>query len=1311
MMFKKVALLFGFSLFFFLIPSVLSAGIVVSETYDQNVRRTITIETEQPYELGVNLSSLKRLSQNHYRIKGTFFVNDVSGNYTNSGNRYLGFANAPLSSGGIRYCNKDWENCIVLGPTDFNYLTSKTWKGQTYDHVYYTMFTNLPNGTYKNFILDVEFTERPGNRTVIYFGGGSSVIVVLEGASYISVDTGTDNGMNVTFMGTSGSKSDGGIGGWRPNWDSSTKYAQDASYNLIGIDAAGVSKLGWHDTTTGWARCDRGCDGKSLITVINTTDGSNWINYTFYAGQPVAFYEAYNSANSRVAFGLGGDGSVDAEVYESGDEQDLDSVYSVPSISVPSGYTWYGYAIDGKEYGAFITSTPELGAVWTGSDVNDYADSPNVDFMITSNSNGDVDAGTTWSGWFGFHNFTRHDTPPTGTNSPNIADAILRLNTTLSITDNLGSSGSGSWLTVNASLTDGSWDGYWTNASILYPEERKWEDVVVSVNGFTSGSDTTIYLLNSTSTSTIDNSTDFYVCLKNESGTWNAYSNAGCSASIGEVGVGFNGTTIYNNGTNVRLDAIYSYKNAFGSSNTIHPRITLSDPITDNPPVITIDSETPTDPENYTQGQTYYMNVTVDEDSGTSGIDTVIMEWDGVNYTALAYRDVDSDTREYTFNVTDLGVATYVYNWFANDTVNQWSNLTSTYTVSVANSSLSLDASPSWTETFPQETTVTGSETNAVDDDCTYNLYRDHVTVSDPETNSLGAGTHIYTWNNTVCTNISAGSAQATLTINKGSTAAPGLAINNSESDFTGTFPDVMNVTGWDDTYDVTLYNNGTSITNPSIEDFGAGDFNFTAIIDTENISSPQVELAASIAKESSEVSLQINNSRGDTDLPDSEINLTAAIVGEAGETVYIYLNGTLLGSGASPFNINTSLSIGYYLVKANWTGDANTSSDSESWNAAIQGINLTAFYDEETLAAIKVNITISNSTQTNTTYSNSTSWGNFSDEIPSGDVTITMSSDGYTDRSIDVTMPGVLVMDGYLLSTTSGSYIRFHVLTSVGGSAIEDALVNVEKEIGGVYRTIESKETDSSGVSRVFLDPLDTYRITITATGYATVEYSIQPTSSDYYIYMATTGGVSYTGIMDQNITFSLEPQERYLYWTQNRTTNATNGLNTIRFNITSFNSGLVYWGMNVTNLDNGTTLYNQSSTVAAGGTLAFTFNVTGLSQVRVIAYFRNTGYNEYDIIKDYTVYNVTAGNYTLAALFTSSDVSEIPAFAKMIIAVIITSVASIGIGLRFGMQGAGAIAIFILSIFAFYGWFEWWLLLLSGATVASVYLLTKVI
>jgi hypothetical protein len=69
-------------------------------------------------------------------------------------------------------------------------------------------------------------------------------------------------------------------------------------------------------------------------------------------------------------------------------------------------------------------------------------------------------------------------------------------------------------------------------------------------------------------------------------------------------------------------------------------------------------------PHNYTQGEVYQFNLTVQDNVA---VDTVLFQWEGTNYTVEMHVGA-----EYYYELADLGAGTYQYRWVFNDTADNW---------------------------------------------------------------------------------------------------------------------------------------------------------------------------------------------------------------------------------------------------------------------------------------------------------------------------------------------------------------------------------------------------------------------------------------------------------------------------------------------------------------------------------------------------------------------------------------------------------------------------------------------------------------
>ena len=91
----------------------------------------------------------------------------------------------------------------------------------------------------------------------------------------------------------------------------------------------------------------------------------------------------------------------------------------------------------------------------------------------------------------------------------------------------------------------------------------------------------------------------------------------------------------------------------------------------------------PVGPTTYAQGQTYTFNISVQDNVA---VDTVLFEFDGVNYT-----DLTQVGSVYSYELTDLAAGTYSYKWYMNDTSNNWNSTASlSYVINKAATSVNL---------------------------------------------------------------------------------------------------------------------------------------------------------------------------------------------------------------------------------------------------------------------------------------------------------------------------------------------------------------------------------------------------------------------------------------------------------------------------------------------------------------------------------------------------------------------------------------------------------------------------------------------
>ncbi len=196
--------------------------------------------------------------------------------------------------------------------------------------------------------------------------------------------------------------------------------------------------------------------------------------------------------------------------------------------------------------------------------------------------------------------------------------------------------------------------------------------------------------------------------------------------------------------------------------------------------------ETPSGPITYSYLDSYQFNITWND---TTNVDTVFLEH---NFTGSStphndeppYVVVDASghQKEYYFDVSGLAAGNYVYRWIANDTLDNWNNSFSqvVYTVSKDTPSINLyiDGVSSnkvinWTVTSG----IKANETNWIDTDLTYNLYRNNGLVDSNSADSeyteitdstqLSNDTYVFVYNTSGGENWTSQTTSLTLKVHK----------------------------------------------------------------------------------------------------------------------------------------------------------------------------------------------------------------------------------------------------------------------------------------------------------------------------------------------------------------------------------------------------------------------------------------------------------------------------------------------------------------------------------------------------------------
>ncbi|MFC1682011.1 hypothetical protein ACFL0X_00125 [Nanoarchaeota archaeon] len=234
-------------------------------------------------------------------------------------------------------------------------------------------------------------------------------------------------------------------------------------------------------------------------------------------------------------------------------------------------------------------------------------------------------------------------------------------------------------------------------------------------------------------------------------------------------------------------------------------------------------TESPSDPVAYSSGAVYEFNASVTD----SNLESVLLEFNGVNYTA-------SNEVGDVYNVTlvDLAAGSFNYRWFVNDSAGNVNNTEEgSYTINKATPTGSVSGTASIT--YGTAGDVEGSESNSGDEDVAYNLFRDNVLVSNPDTIVLAAGSYDYIYNTTGGQNYSAVVSldSFSLTVNQADPSGNMQIVitpSNNVDEGTQTSATASETNGGDVGMSYILHRNDVAVSNPNVVTLDPGVYNYT---------------------------------------------------------------------------------------------------------------------------------------------------------------------------------------------------------------------------------------------------------------------------------------------------------------------------------------------------------------------------------------------------------------------------------------------------------------------------------------------------
>lgn len=326
-------------------------------------------------------------------------------------------------------------------------------------------------------------------------------------------------------------------------------------------------------------------------------------------------------------------------------------------------------------------------------------------------------------------------------------------------------------------------------------------------------------------------------------------------------------------------------------------------------------------------------------------------------------------------------------------------------------------------------------------------------------------------------------------------------------------------------------------------------------------------------------------------------------------------------------------------------------------------------------------------------------------DGIPIGNIKVEIDDgtpDDYQTRtySLNLDHNSRITLRAYLLEKGEGIFISVETLNSRGES-VSDALVNVQRSLGGSWRTVSQKLTGSDGSQSFYLDPDTQYKAVASHPNYATFEGTFSPTNYQYdplQIQLGSSNKYNFSTRWD-TVDYKITPKDRFLNKSQ---------VENIEWTVTDGQSDLTEFGIRL-KYRNGTLIKTdkiQSS--PSGGTVNVSINGSQYSQnteFLVEGYFISSG-DEYRIEKIYEfARSWTAGLFSLDKILdTNGDgLNETP---KGLFALIVTAVVGASLGKRFDRDGGGFIAVMVLGIFTIAKWFPLEVWTVTFLSLLGIYL-----
>ncbi len=389
--------------------------------------------------------------------------------------------------------------------------------------------------------------------------------------------------------------------------------------------------------------------------------------------------------------------------------------------------------------------------------------------------------------------------------------------------------------------------------------------------------------------------------------------------------------------------------------------------------------------------------------------------------------------------------------------------------------------------------------------------------------------------------------------------------------------------------------------------------------------------------------------------IPWGTVNITGSAFGYAPNTTEITINGS------------SQISYTTYLRKA--------------------GLYLEA-KDEETYAALTFNITILNST-TSETWTEQTAFNKDYTQLATGYITIKVTATDYPQRNYYATMTQytALSFDAYLLKETTGHNVAMVILNN-NDVPLQSATVTATKFINGSWVSVEQGETDSSGTTNLFLDMYTQYKIKIEHGDIVTFYRTLTPSANSYTFRVSGQIELNFYNLFE-GISYSIIPIQNSIL------TEQTN----LSFVISSATGELEYFGYIVEDNDHNEITTGLIDSSPSGAEMIYELDISALNysvgdNIYFYTYFKRADtdeatYTRYWINKTYVIWIYTDSNTTIIDALDQFSAENTSELAMLFIATMIMALSLGGLGVMIQrVDVAMLVALMELGVFVMIGW-----------------------